>query len=549
MSQEKISSFLNLAIFSKPVKSLRFLVGIGGITIALNTSPALAQSSSKDIKTLENFFDAKGVIIGKTDQGLWICSEGLPYFRKDFPVAIYSGTSVENPLTGKKIFVIIKKTGEGVIAQSFKENSLIKALKDNGIKIGNIVKLKYQNICFSGSEESFSKLAETLPVVKGSSNCSWTIKETSNRFSVWFKNNEIFYVKKELPAYAYQVSGKATLNDITIVAKVFPIISFNNDIPMAIDSGKLLSSKAEFVVIGFPDRISIYQKINGDLNLITDLPTPAGTLVDLQVVYVKNQGLIIGNMITSDGQPSAFVVKMIGSNAVIVQKNIPYFIAVLDKKRPSETLILQEFKNGGFGKVYKGYLDSRGIIEKSEELKTLPEDFRADSAVIAYGDILAYIDTAGTFRIYKGNLKKGFTHIMDIDGDFGNSYKFIDIPNVMGDVTLKKFFFHPRPVPIQLFGFKGFLVAKNIRTKIVPILGDKFVKFSKGKLYFIAPEKTNSSMEDIYEAKPLIGGIFSDAIQGITLLPDGTPYLISGKINPLLFKEEGKVYRIDFRFF
>ena len=114
---------------------------------------------------------------------------------------------------------------------------------------------------------------------------------------------------------------------------------------------------------------------------------------------------------------------------------------------------------------------------------------------------------------------------------------------------IKKFFSHPRPVPIQLFGFKGFLVAKNIRTKIVPILGDKFVKFSKGKLYFIAPEKTNSSMEDIYEAKPLIGGIFSDAIQGITLLPDGTPYLISGKINPLLFKEEGKVYRIDFRFF
>ena len=56
-------------------------------------------------------------------------------------------------------------------------------------------------------------------------------------------------------------------------------------------------------------------------------------------------------------------------------------------------------------------------------------------------------------------------------------------------------------------------------------------------------------MEDIYEAKPLIGGIFSDAIQGITLLPDGTPYLISAKINPILFKEEGKVYRIDFRFF
>jgi hypothetical protein len=75
-------------------------------------------------------------------------------------------------------------------------------------------------------------------------------------------------------------------------------------------------------------------------------------------------------------------------------------------------------------------------------------------------------------------------------------------------------------------------------------LGSKFVKYKKGKLYFVAQNR-----EGYYQSKPILGAIFEDAVDGFTISPDGTPYLITGKRNPILFQTEGDLYKLQFRYY
>jgi hypothetical protein len=474
-------------------------------------------TENQDVEKIVKFFTAKGVLIKQIDKNRFISDKGLPYFRKGFPVKTLEGTEVENPLTHKKVFVVVKETGKGMVENSFPTNAIIKLTENNGTKVGNIVTLNADKVCFEGSDFLFEKLSETLPVVKiqNPSECKWEIKETENGFKVLYNQNEIYFVRKSLPSYAYG-TGKADIGDITILARPF-LVSEYSDLPVGVDTEKL--GKTIWVAVGFQNQIKLYQKVGNSLTEVATLPTPAGTLEGLQLVNIEGQLFIVGVNFTSDAEPSSFVAKLVGTNPVIIQQAIPYYIAVLDKNRPEETLIAQKFE-GGFTETYKAEFTANGI-KVGKKIK-MPEGFRADSAVLNEYNELAFIDSGGTFRIYRGSLEKGFQHIMDIEGDFGKSYNYIDLPNVMGNNVLRKFYFHPRPVYVQLFGFKGFLVAENKRAKIVPILADKFVKFTKGRLYFIGRNR-----KGFYEKKAIRGAIFNDNIQGVNIDKAGTPFILS----------------------
>ena len=493
----------------------------------------------QDWEKIVDFFTAKGVLIKQLNQNRFISDKGLPFFRKGFPVRTLEGTEVENPLTHKKVFVIVKETGKGIVENAFPTNAIIKLTENNGAKVGNIVTLNADKICFEGSDFVFEKLSENLPVVKtqSTSECRWEIKETNNGYRILYNQNEIYFVKKTLPNYAYG-TGRADISDITILARPF-LVNEYSDVPVGIDSERL--GKTIWVAVGFENQIKLYQKVGNSLTEVATLPTPAGTLVGLQLVNIEGQLFIIGVNFTSDAEPSSFIAKLVGTNPVIIQQAIPYYVAILDKKRPEETLIAQKFDNG-FTETYKAELTASGI-KIGGKLK-MPEGFRADSAVLNEYNELAFIDGSGTFRIYKGSLEKGFEHIMDIEGDFGKSYNYIDLPNVMGNNALRKFYFHPRPVYVQLFGFKGFLVAENRRAKIVPILADKFVKFTKGRLYFIGRNR-----KGFYEKKAVRGAVFSDDVQGINIDNEGTPFVITGKRDNLLLKLGGELYRLEFKYF
>jgi len=507
------------------------------LKVALLGTPFILFASG--LEDVEKFFQARGFLIAKSGNKTYVCDKGLPYFRPGFPVAIFDGTKVKNPLTGKETFVLLKETGKGQILQSFKTNSIVLVKEDKGVKVGNAVKLDYSTVCFKGSDFSFEELLNTLPVVKSKKlgSCKWAIEETNSGYKVLFNGREVFFAKKELPSYAYAY-GKLTLRDIKLVAKPIELKELK-EIPVGIDAVKV--GKRDIVAIGYSDRVEIYERNGNSLVDLGFLPVPTGVIVGIRVVAVGGKIYILGNAMTSDAEPVSFVATLVGTNPVLMQGNIPYLIGVLNKKAPQKFLFVQTFSNG-FGKVYSATLGPTGI-EVGNEIK-VPEGFRVDTAVYSSDSKLAFIDPSGVLRIYKGTFKGGFEHLIDIDGNFGQSYTSIGIPSVVGDTTLGEVFFPPPPVEVQLFGFKGFIVASNERENIAPLIGDKVLKFRRGKLVFIG-----ETQKGLFEKKPLIGALFNDAVQGFTVDSDGTPFAVSGWKNPLLFRQGGKLYRIVFRYF
>ena len=493
----------------------------------------------KGLKDIENFFQAQGVIVGKVDSSTYICDKGLPYFRVGFPVSIYRGGYVENPLTHEKTFVIISQTGKGLVEKSFKTNSIIKLFKNNGVKIGDIARLDYQNICFKGSFEAFEKLQDTLPVVRKENlkGCLWAVKETPNGYEILFKGKDVFFTEKEMPSYAYG-RFKISLSDLNIFVKPFELLSFK-DIPVGVDAATV--GNLNLVAVAFADRVDLYQKVGNGLTYLTSLPTPSGILVGIRLLAVGKNTYILGNAVTSDAEPVSFVAKMVGTNPVVVQKNIPYLFGVL-RKGEKPLVVVQELKDGGFGKVYLA--DFEGDKVKVGKRLKVPEGFRADTAVYSSDGELVFIDVGGTLKIYKGDFKKGFEHFMDVEGDFGSSYTAVDIPSAVGDTSFRKLYFPPPPVEIQLFGFKGFLLAQNVKERIVPLLGEKILKFKEGRLVFVGKDQRG-----IYEAKTLRGFVFTDSVQGVAIDGKGTPYAVSGFKNPFLFQKGGKIYTLQFRYF
>lgn len=494
---------------------------------------------AEGLQDIEKFFSAKGTIVGKADKELFICTQGLPYFKVGFPVALYRGSYIENPLTHKKTFVIISETGKGQVVKSFKTNSLIRATEDNGIREGDIAKLDYNNICFKGSDFAFSKLQEALPVVKSQdlSSCRWAVEETPNGYKVLFNGREVFFAQKELPSYAY-ANFKASFRDLNIFVKAYELEKFK-EIPTGVDAATV--GKLNLVAVAFPERIDFYQRVGNGLTFLSSLPMPTGgAIVGIRLLTKGQKIYVIANAMTSDAEPVSFVATFVGTNPVVVQQNLPYLFGVL--RKGDNPLVVAQKYNDGFGKSYSVSLFEGGIkVEK--ELK-VPEDFRADTALLTSDGDLVFIDVGGTLKIYKGDFKKGFTHFMDIEGNFGRSYTAINIPSAVGDTSFRKLFFPPPPVEIQLFGFKGFLVAQNERENIAPLLGEKILKFKQGRLIFVG-----KNQKGIYETKLLRGFVFQDALQGVAVDGKGIPYAVSGFKNPFLFQKGGSIYRLGFRYF
>jgi len=450
-----------------------------------------------------------------------------------FPLHAKGLEDVENPLTHKKSFVIVSQTGKGTVVKSFKTNSIIKVLKNRGVKIGDIAELDYGNICFKGSLEAFEKLQESLPVVKKENlkGCTWAVKETSNSYEILFKGKTVFSAEKEMPSYAYG-RFRISLRELNIFVKPYELLTFK-DIPVGVDA--VTVGNLNIVAVGFGDKINLYQKVGNSLTYLTSLPIPSGILVGVRLLALDNKVYLLGNALTSDAEPVSFVAKLVGTNPVVVKKDIPYLFGVL-RKGEQPLLVAQEFKEGGYGKAYSLTIEGEKV-KIGKELK-VPEGFRADTAVYTSDGELAFIDVGGTLKIYRGNFEKGFEHFMDIEGDFGNSYTAIDIPSVVGDTSFRKLYFPPPPVEIQLFGFKGFLVAKNVKEKIVPLLGEKILKFKEGRLVFVGKNR-----KGIYETKTLRGFVFQDTVQGVAVDGKGIPYAVSGFKNPFLFKKGGKIYK------
>ncbi|NPB05392.1 MAG: hypothetical protein GXO08_03325 [Aquificae bacterium] len=497
-------------------------------------------AAAAGLTEVEEFLTATGVLVAKNEDGTFVCDKGLPYFTVGLPVAAYKGAKVENPLTGQKQFVLLKRTGRGEVVESFKTNSVIRFVEDRGVEVGNLVKLDYRRVCFVGSDLYFERLSKEVPAVKveDPSSCRWSVVETPEGFKVLYEGRQVFFAKKELPSYSFASGGKLDLRDLRLVLKAFELVDFKQ-VPVGVDAASV--GGRNLLAVGFPDRVELFQQVGGGLTPIGSLAVPSGTLVGLRLVTVGQKVYLLGNALTVDAEPVSFVATLVGTSPVLVQKNVPYLLGVLNDEDPEGFLFVQKF-DGSFGEVYRAELTEGGVRVGKEV--SVPDGFRVDAALYSADGKLYFIDPSGVLRIFKGSFEGGFEHLVDLEGNFGYSYTSIAIPGVVGEGVAGRVYFPPRPVEVQLFGFRGVLVASNELESVSSFLGDRLLKIKKGKLVFVG-----ETGDGYFETKPFIGGSFKDSVQGFTVAPDGTPFLVSGFKNPFLFKKGGKLYRLEFRYF
>ena len=519
----------------KPERTKLFLSILGTSTVLI-----LNQSFAEGLQDVESFFNAKGTVIKVIGNTTAVGNKGLPYFKPGFPVKVEKVTVVENPLTGKKTTVPIATTGEGFIKNAAKDYAVIYLTKGgNKVKTGDVYRLNYNRICFVGEDRTFAVLSKELPVVKVSkkniSNCRWTVEETPEGFRVLLNATEVFFAKKNLPQIAYSV-GK-NLQSLNILVEPFELASYN-EIPTSVDTLRLGSTL--YAAVAFPEGIRLYQVVGDDLVDIGYIPTPVGSIVGVRLFSLNGNLYILGNAFTDEAKPTAFVATLVGTNPVIIKEAIPYYLTVLDQTAPEKTFIAQDFSNGKGGEVYKVNFDGNNL-SVGEKLN-LPHGFYAPSAVLD-GKRLAFVDDKGSLHVYEGSLERGFKPVATLKGDFGQSYTYVKRPAFEGGGVI---FFPPRPLPVQLFGYRGFLVAENHRRAIAPILASKWIQFTGGVLHFVATVGGKGEIVD----KPLNGYIFQDAVQGMAVDPQkGTPFVITGHRNPFLFIQKGKLYRVEFKYF
>ncbi len=490
---------------------------------------------AKGLEDVVKFFSAQGVIIKRVDNSTFVSDKGLPYFKPGFPVAFFKATEVENPLTGKKTVVLVSDDGEGLVSLSYPSYSVVRVLKDNGVKVGDVVRLNYRSICFEGSDTAFQKLSQSLPVVKVNdiSFCRWVIKETPKGYEVFLSGREVFFTQKQPTGYELNVAA-LTPKSLKVLIDAIELRDFNR-LPTSADSVYFKGTR--YVAVGFADGIAIFQVVDDSVEPLASVPSPVGKIVGVQLVPVNGSLYIIGNAFTSDAQPRAFIAKMVGTNPVLVAQDIPYYVAVLDKKNPQRTLVVQSF-NGRFGEVHSASLEGDNL--KIGRKIRMPEGFRACCASASEG-MLAFIDDDGALKIFR---REGESYKLEVSvpGDFGKSYTYISIPTVGG--SLGKIYFPPRPVAANILGFEGFLVAKNHFRSILPISVSKFVKFTGGDLYFVIPTGKGKFVE-----RKLGGFTFKDAVQSVAVNKEGDTFVVSGYTNPFLFIKGGKLYRVKFKYF
>jgi len=339
------------------------------------------------------------------------------------------------------------------------------------------------------------------------------------------------------------------LQSLNILVEPFELASYN-EIPTSVDTLRLGSTL--YAAVAFPEGIRLYQVVGDDLVDIGYIPTPVGSIVGVRLFSLNGNLYILGNAFTDEAKPTAFVATLVGTNPVIIKEAIPYYLTVLDQTAPEKTFIAQDFSNGKGGEIYKVNFDGNNL-SVGEKLN-LPHGFYAPSAVLD-GKRLAFVDDKGSLHVYEGSLERGFKPVATLKGDFGQSYTYVKRPAFpkkgLHNFTDKGegggvIFFPPRPLPVQLFGYRGFLVAENHRRAIAPILASKWIQFTGGVLHFVATVGGKGEIVD----KPLNGYIFQDAVQGMAVDPQkGTPFVITGHRNPFLFIQKGKLYRVEFKYF
>ncbi len=436
------------------------------------------------------------------------------------------GKEVVNPITGK---VVGKERVEvGLLkVQRVQEGFSLGVLEQGSARVGDRVKLEAKDVCFDGSEEWFFKLSSLIEGLKKGKNCTYTLRELKDGIGVEFKGSPVaFFSFPQAPMLAEK---RVSAEDLTLLAKP-KFIKALGGLPVGADLCDLTGTGKEFLAVLYSNKLEVYELLKSDLVKKYEYSLPAGVGVGVQCAKVSSsQDYLLINMVSGDSA-SSLILKPVGESLVPVARNVPYFMAVLDKSRPKETFVGQRFNfRDYFGQTVRLSFEGDNLRETGAFLA--PRGFRIDSAFY-YGDYLVFTDSLGRVRVFKEG-----SEVYSSEEGFGGSYNFVEIPLVQGKLN---YIFNPRGASFKFLDFNLAFVIRN-HTGVVQRFLD-IVKYSRGELYLLGEKR-----KDLIFLKQIRGGQLEESIQAVLATKEGRIIVITGRTGTLNVQNRGDVYEIELR--
>ena len=476
------------------------------------------------INEVSQFLSRQGVIVEITkDRVILDLGRGKAFEGEKFTV-VREGKDLVHPVTGEVIGKVEEKVGEVTVSEVRENFSYAEGETLKGIKKGDRAVLNPGRVCFKGSDEVFFRLSPKIPgLVKGQDNCTYLIKELEGGLGIEFKGKAVaFFEFEKIPPRAVGGYEKKEIKGAKLEVNLLMSIK---SLPVSADLCRLSASPKKYLVLLTETRLEIYEVLGNQPVKFLDKRIPAGDPVFVQCAPVGgyDRDLIILNMLTGDN-PQAYIYKLSGESLRTVAEGIEMFVGVLDRDRADETLVAQEFDSRDlWGDVKRISLSGDEVIEK--ESLDLPDGFRIDSALMV-GDILLFVDTGGTLRVFRDN-----SQIFTMKG-FGGSYTTAQIMGLVEDE--ESYIFNTRPFRLYIDGEVLPGVIKNLTSPVYRFLN--VAKYSEGELYFLVFEGDEVKPVRVKSKK------LEEAVQAVLTDDEGTILVITAKKGTLSIRNSGEVY-------
>ena len=482
-------------------------------------------SFSQNLESIKKFFERKGYVVEKLDHKIVLdLGKGSAFVGEVFEV-IKEGKKLVHPVTGEVLGTTEEAVGKVRITEVKDKFSFAEILEDRGIEKGNRVRLYYESVCFVGSEEGYFKISSLVGTLKREENCDYVVRELERGFGVERKGIALAFFEKPAPKKVQQTVEKKTPEEFRLHAKF--IFTFP-ELPLSADVCNLFGDEKDYIAVLFGSKLRIYEVLRKELVEYASMNLPAGYPVSVQCAPLdRGRDVILLNMV-SGGSMSSALVKVVGSTPVIVKKDIPYFMAVLDKSRAEETFVGQKFDGSDFwGSVKRLKLEGEDIVELEDF--PVPSGFRIDSAIL-FKDLLIFTDEDGYLRVYRGD------ELLLSEENFSGSYTTAELPGTYEDEN--KYIFNPRYGVTEVLGEKYPVVIKNITSPVYRFLD--VAKFSEGEIYILVSDSRGR-----LELKKVIGRKFEEAIQAVLATRDGRTFVITGRTGTLPLQNRGDIFEVE----
>ena len=500
---------------------------MGVILIILLLITPLFLRAQEAWERVGSFFQREGYVV-KVEANRVIIDLGRDKVRAGEEFDVFKeGKEIVHPVTKQVIGKEKERVGRIRIEEALEGFSYARILEGQA-KEGDRIKLRAERVCFEGKEETFFRIKALVPDLKKDQPCDYVVREISDGIGIEYKGTPVAFYKSLIPQG--EAIKRASLEDINLLGRSRLLLSLPG-LPISADICDLTGTGKEFLVILFPERISVYELIRRDIAKRFDYSLPAGVAIGLQCGKIgqENQDYVLVNMI-SGNSASSLILKPMGDSFIPVVRNLPYLMGILDKERARETFVGQRFDlRNKFGQAIRLSLERDALREQGAFLA--PRGFRVDSAFY-FGNYLIFTDSTGRVRVFKGD-----GEVFSTEEGFGGSYSHIDIPLEQGKMSSV---FNPKGAKVSFLNFSMAFVIKN-HTGVVQRFLD-ILKYTRGEIFILGEKR-----EDLLFMKQLRGANFEEAIQAILTTKDGRVLVITGRTGTLSIQNRGDVYELELR--